>query len=162
VTKLPTSKNQADEYAHYVTYRISQLDSRMKSQATQLLRENCDLSIVQWRLIALVAGSKGLVTATRLANSIDMDPGQFSRTLKALIEEGLIIRSNDETDNRRQELRLSASGRSRFNKAEPIMKERRESLMKGISSADQAAFNRVLDQIENNVKSAKPGKSHAR
>lgn len=160
MTKGSTSSTAAEEYAHYVTYRVSQLNSRMKAHATLVLREH-SLSIVQWRLIALIAGSKGPVTSTTLVNLIDMDPGQFSRNLKALIEEGLIISHKDKADNRQHTLRLSAAGRAKFNKAEPIMKKRRESLMSGISAADKVAFYRALDQLEENLKSALPSDSHA-
>jgi len=159
VAKSSISISAPEDYAHYLTYRVSQLDSTMKAHATHMLREH-SLSIVQWRLIALIAGSKGPVTSTKLVNLIEMDPGQFSRTLKALIEDGLIIRLKDKADNRQHTLRLSSAGRAKFNKVEPIMKKRRESLMSGISTNDKDAFFRALDQLEANVKSKLPDKSY--
>lgn len=154
--KQSTSAKSGADYADYVTYRISQLNSRMNAHGARLLREQCGLSIVRWRLIALIAGSSGPVTSSQLANTIEMDPGQFSRNLKALIEEGLINSQVDKTDNRQHVLTLSKLGRARFNKAEPVMKQRRESIMSGFSSDEKKAFFRALDKIESNLKSELP------
>ncbi len=160
--KPSTSAKNAADYADYVTYRISQLNSKMNAQGARLLREQCDLSVVRWRLIALVAGSSGPVTSSQLAATIEMDPGQFSRNLKALIEEGLITSQLNKSDNRQHVLTLSKLGRARFNKAEPVMKKRRESIMNGLSLADRKTFFRALDQIESNLKTELRSKSHAR
>jgi len=161
VKKHLNPNNVSADYADYVTYRISQLNSRMNAQGARLLREHCGLSVVRWRLIALLAGSSGPVTSSQLASTIEMDPGQFSRNLKALIEDGLIISQLDKTDNRQHVLTLSRQGRARFNKAEPVMKERRESIMNGLSSTDKKHFFRTLDRIENNLKAELLNKSHA-
>ena len=133
----------------------------MIAHGRRVLREQCGLSVVQWRIIALVAGSSGAVTSANLTNAIEMDPGQFSRNLKALIDSGLIESKIDKTDNRQQVLTLSRLGKARFNKVEPIMKKRRESLMRGISVADREAFFRAIDQLENNLKTEINDKSHA-
>lgn len=138
------------DYARFVTYRVSQLNSKMSGQATRLLREHCGLSQVQWRLLTLINVSSP-VTSAALVKSIAMDAGQFSRTLKALIHDDMVKSKVDENDQRRQVLSLTKKGLSRYKLAAPLMKERRDALMDGVSKADREAFFRVLDQLENNL-----------
>jgi len=146
----PTNKSDIAAYAQYVTYRISQLSAKMNVQASRLLRDNCNLSPVHWRLLALVHASQP-VTSSALVKSIAMDAGQFSRNLKLLIKDGLIRSRVDSNDHRRQVLSLTKKGLARFEMAAPIMKARRDALMRGISKTDRDAFFRVLDQLDKNV-----------
>jgi len=150
----------ARDYSHYVTYRVSQLNAGLNTHAARLLKEQCGLSLVQWRLLALVAGAEP-VTSAQLVDAIAMDSGQFSRNLKALIQDGLIISTVDKADHRRHLLSLSKEGRGKFNSAEPVMRERREALLSGVSAADKAAFFRTLDQLERNLQPEPVSKSYA-
>lgn len=158
---MTKTTDSAEDYAGYITYRISQLNARMIAQGRQILREQCDLGVVQWRIMRLVASSANPVTSTFITQSIAMDPGQFSRNLKALIDQGLIESKQDKTDNRKQMLKLTKRGRERYNKAAPVMKERREAIMRGISDADARVFFRALETIENNLKNSLTEETHA-
>ena len=146
----PGKPEDISDYAGFVTYRVSQLNAKMSGQATRLLREHGGLSQVQWRLLALINVSSP-VTSAALVKSIAMDAGQFSRTLKALIHNDMVKSKVDENDQRRQVLSLTKKGLLRYKLAAPLMKERREALMHGVSKADREAFFRVLDQLENNL-----------
>lgn len=134
-------------YAGYFTYRVAQLSAKLNVQASRLLRESCDLSPVQWRLLALIYVSAPVNSAT-LVRSIAMDAGQFSRNLKSLINNGLIKSRVDNSDHRRQVLSLTRKGIARYKLAAPIMKKRRDELMQGVSKADLDAFFRVLDHLD--------------
>lgn len=143
-----------DEYANFVTYRLSQINAKLTRQATLHLRTHCDLSIVQWRILALVSASAP-ITSAALVKAVAMDAGLFSRNLKSLIADGLILSRTDPNDNRQQVLRLSKRGHNQYKRAYPFMKERRDNLTKGISEEDLDSFFRVLESIEKNMSSSK-------
>lgn len=143
----PQKDNVIAAYASYFTYRVAQLSAKLNVQASRLLRESCDLSPVQWRLLALIHVSAPVNSST-LVRSIAMDAGQFSRNLKILINDGFIKSRVDSSDHRRQVLSLTSNGFKRYKLAAPIMKKRRDDLMKGVSKADREAFFRVLDHLD--------------
>lgn len=142
--------DDVDEYAQFVTYRVSQLNAKLTSEATRLLRLHCGLSIVQWRILALVCASAP-ITSAALVKAVAMDAGLFSRNLKSLIADGLILSHTDPNDNRQQVLRLSKRGITQYKRAQPFMKARRDRLTKGISAEDLESFFHVLDAIERNI-----------
>ena len=143
----PQENDGITSYASYITYRIAQLSAKLNVQASRLLREGCDLSPVQWRLLALIHVSAPVNSST-LIKSIAMDAGQFSRSLKILINGGFIKSRVDSRDHRRQVLSLTSKGIQRYKLAAPIMKKRRDDLMKGVSKSDREAFFRVLDHLD--------------
>jgi len=146
IVDAPVKTDQISTYTEYVTYRICQLSAKLNVQATRLLRD-CGLSVVHWRMLAVIHYSAPVTSAT-LVKAIAMDAGQFSRNLKSLINEGLIKSRVDKDDNRRQLLTLTSEGVARYNLAVPVMKNRRETLMSEVSNADKEAFFRVLDQLD--------------
>jgi len=152
VSDLNNSDVIAD-YAGYVTYRVAQLSAKLNGQAARLLRKDCNLNLVQWRLLALIYVSAPVNSAT-LVKSIAMDAGQFSRNLKTLISDGLIKSRVDSSDHRRQVLSLTSKGIKRYKLAAPIMKKRRDGLMQGVSKADRDAFFRVLDHLDTRLSDA--------
>ena len=147
--------DDVQEYSRFITYRLSQLNAKLNSEASRLLRQHCGLSIVQWRILALVTASAPITSAS-LVKAVAMDAGLFSRNLKSLINDGLILSHTDPNDNRQQVLRLSKRGITQFKRAQPVMKERRDRLTRGVSEKDLAAFFRVLDSIDGNLSEHKP------
>lgn len=148
VVKNRPGTDDISDYPSFVTYRVSQLSAKLNVQATRLLRDKCGLSPVHWRLLALIHASQAPVNSATLVKSIAMDAGQFSRNLKIMINEGMIKSKNDTNDNRRQVLSLTSRGLACFELVAPVMKERREALMAGVSKADSDAFFRVLDHLD--------------
>ena len=105
---------------------------------------------MQWRILALVAASAP-ITSAALVKSVAMDAGLFSRNLKSLISDGLILTHTDRNDHRQQVLRLSKRGLTHYKRARPYMKERRERLTDGVSAKDLDIFYKVLNKLESNI-----------
>ncbi len=142
-----SDSNSAEAYSQYVTYRISQLNARLTAQATRLLKSDSGLSVVRWRILALINASAPITSAT-LIKSIAMDAGLFSRNLKALISEGLVESTKNTDDQRQQMLTLTPAGTALFQQAAPAMNKRRERLTADIATDDLNAFFRVLGILE--------------
>src|ERR1700733_11795983 len=72
-----------------------------------------DLSVTQMRVLAqLYAGPPPKALTSELARELDVSDPTVSDALAALRRKGLVERSADPADRRRQLLRLTASGRS--------------------------------------------------
>jgi DNA-binding MarR family transcriptional regulator len=149
-TAVSTVKsNEVTAYSRFITYRLSQTNAKLSAQAARLLREHSDLSVVQWRILALISAAAP-ITSSKLVKAVAMDAGLFSRNLKSLISDGLVLSRIDQSDHRQQVLSLSKIGIKRFNYAAPLMQERRDKLTQNISSKDLNVFFSVLDKLEKN------------
>ena len=91
------------------------------------------------------------ITSSVLVKAVAMDAGLFSRNLKSLINDGLVLARVDSNDHRQQVLSLSKAGLKQYNRAEPIMRERREQLTQNISSKELEVFFSVLGKLEKNA-----------
>jgi len=142
--------SEVSAYSRFITYRLSQTNARLSAQATRLLRKHTELSVVQWRILALISATAP-ITSSALVKAVAMDAGLFSRNLKSLINERLVLARINRTDNRQQLLSLSGAGVKRFKEAAPLMQERRDKLTKNISNKDLEVFFSVLDKLEENA-----------
>lgn len=149
----PNRLSEIEAYREFVTYRISQIAARMSSHAAKVLRDECGLSVVQWRILSLL-GVSAPVTSSVLVKLIAMDAGLFSRNLKKMVDAGLITSKTDPLDQRQQILRLTRSGKDQFEKAAPVMSARRVMLIDNISERDRQTFFKVLNQLEDNLEKA--------
>lgn len=140
----------ATEHSGYLTYRISQLSARLNAQATRVLKSEFGLSVLKWRILALVYGVEP-VNSALLCKGLSMDAGLFSRTLKSLVEEKLVRLTHSKADKRQQLITLTRAGERKYLEAAPIMKKRREMLTDGLTATEQRELLRMLDILDRNA-----------
>ncbi|KMW56329.1 Transcriptional regulator, MarR family [Candidatus Rhodobacter oscarellae] len=131
----------------FLTYRLARVQAKLNAQATRILKDKSGLSLAQWRVIALIA-SFGPERAAVLTSLAEIDKGLFSRKLKTLVEDGLVLAESDPTDNRRQMLRLSASGQALFEKTLPHMQKRQAALRDALTPNELASLFSACDKLE--------------
>jgi len=137
-----------------LTFRLARLNNHLNAQAISLLKKHSDLSLMQWRVIS-TTHMLGETTMTRLGKWSQVDKGQLSRTTKNLIEKKYLQAAVSENDARQQNLSLSKKGQSAYQQLLPIMRQRQESLVQGISKHDLLIFNQVIDQLNANIQTMK-------
>lgn len=130
-----------------LTYRLSRVQAKLNAQAVKLLRESVGLTLVQWRVIALV-GAAGDTRLSDLAKEAVLDKGLLSRNLKTLIDQGLIQSTQDELDHRVQHLSLSPEGQAVYERALPITGRRQDWLRKDLTEEEIKVFFHVLEKLE--------------
>lgn len=118
-----------------------------------MLKAEYGLSVVQWRILALVHGAQPVNSAV-LCKGLSMDAGLFSRSLKTLIEKKWVKISDSKSDKRQMLISLTRSGDRKYLEAAPVMKKRREDLTEGLTAKDRAELMRMLDILDHNA--AKP------
>lgn len=131
----------------YLTYRLSRVQAKLNIQATRMLREASGITLLQWRIIALI-GAVGQTRLSDLSKEAALDKGLLSRNLKTLIEEGVVTARQDESDHRAQHLTLSAKGQEIFERTLPVSRFRQNTLRDGLSEDEIKIFRRVLDKLE--------------
>lgn len=131
----------------YLTYRLSRVQSKLNAQGAKILGDAVGLTLMQWRVIALI-GIAGQTRFSTLAKDAVFDKGFLSRNLKALIEDGLVLSEPDELDQRAQNLRLSEEGQKIFERALPVTRKRQDWLIENLTPDEITTFRRVLDKLE--------------
>ena len=131
----------------FVTFRLARLQNKLNAQATSLLKSKAGLSLVEWRLIQLMRIFEN-ASLTKIADYVQMDKGQLSRKIKAMVGKGMLRVEKDENDQRVQHLHLTAKAQRLSDKMMPTMEARQQMLLADVSEEDLAAFYRVVDKIE--------------
>lgn len=152
MTQLPTTEpmlehSNGHELPHFLTFRIARVQAKLNAQASQILKEAAGLSITRWRIIVLLAAEIA-TTASALTRYAAIDKGQFSRTLKAMIAEGLVIARPDETDHRQQQIALTARGRRLHDQILPKMRARQQFLLGTLAPDSRDVVFEALEILE--------------
>lgn len=130
----------------FLTYQMARVQAKLNAQAAAILKRHSKLSLVQWRVMTLLAsGGDNLTSICRLSG---MDKGQVSRKLTQLVSQGLVLTRLDEADHRSQKLSLSEKGEELHGRILPIMRARQAHLASDMSDDEQAMLRELLLRLE--------------
>jgi DNA-binding MarR family transcriptional regulator len=107
------------------------------------------MSPAEWRVLATIA-FHGKTTSAHIAMHATTDKVTVSRALAKLESKGWVKISSAESDRRRKHLSLTAAGRRVYNRIVPSVLEVESRLLEGVSEADLAALQRVMQQMMTN------------
>ncbi|MEP4198050.1 MAG: MarR family winged helix-turn-helix transcriptional regulator [Aliishimia sp.] len=130
----------------FITFRLARLQSRLNVQAIRLLRTHSDLTLTEWRVLALVAVMDDC-NLSDLVRETDLDKGQLSRGVTSLVNKKYLTSKVNKSDQRQNFLHLTDQGDALHATVLPIMRRRQSDLTKGISQEDLAAALRVVDHL---------------
>ena len=135
------------EVKQFVTYTMARVQAKLNAQAAAILKRHSNLSLVQWRVIALLAAGNcdSLTTLCRLSG---MDKGQVSRKLTQLVADGMVRSRLDEHDHRSQKLSLTEDGLKLYDRILPVMRSRQAHVTSNLAEEELAALLEYLDRIE--------------
>jgi DNA-binding MarR family transcriptional regulator len=135
------------EIHQFLTYRLARTHMRLNAQAIRILKRNADLTLTQWRVIALLAGTE-CQSSSDIERQIDMDKGQISRTIHALSDAGYVKFKTDPTDHRKSNLKLTTKAKKIYNQTLPIMRDRQRNLIAHLDNHEITALYSALDKLE--------------
>lgn len=130
-----------------ITFKLSRAQNKLNAQASYFLKTHSNLSLVEWRILQLIRLFPGASMST-LATEVEMDRGQLSRKINAMIAKELIQSEPDKEDHRKQNIFLTDAAKSVIDQMKPIMQKRQALLIDGISDADLKTFFKVLTVID--------------
>ena len=111
-----------------------------------------DISLDQWMVLGPIWQLKN-PSHKDLSEFCLKDKTSISRIVDTLEKKNLVVRVNDQLDQRMKRVVLTHEGEQLFNHVVPIMEKTREEVRQGISDSEIDAFKRVLIQINKNMNS---------
>jgi DNA-binding MarR family transcriptional regulator len=127
-------------------YRLSVLSNRVSSAIADEYSERFDLTIREWRVMAVLGGSPGL-SAREVAERTAMDKVQVSRAVARLLSRKRIEREIDGEDGRVTRLSLAAKGRAIYDQIVPLALHLEEEFLSVLSAAERKSFEALINKL---------------
>ena len=109
------------------------------------------LSTSKARALAVLSANNGLMV-NELAVYCVIEQSTMSRTLTAMIDEGLVRREEDDHDSRARRIYLTERGRRAWDEVWPALSAACEGLFAGIPDAERDRFVATLQTILGNIR----------
>ena len=134
-------------YEDFIPAKVQSLSAAITHLVSKELEAVHALSLNEWRILAHIAAVEG-ATEQSVANTSGVDKGWVSRSLNALLERGLVVRSTDRNDRRKRPLELTDDGVAAFEKAAGDIRSLQNRLLDAFSAEDHEAFVRLMTRLQ--------------
>lgn len=136
------------ELEHFLPYRLSLLTNTISQGIAETYRKNHDISIAEWRVLAVLGGFAGL-SASEVVERTAMDKVAISRAVKCLEEKGLLERRTDPADRRRQSLFITASaGQTVLSQVVPLAQHYESALLSALDEAEMKQLSFIMSKLQ--------------
>jgi DNA-binding MarR family transcriptional regulator len=136
------------ELERFLPYRLSVLSNTISQAIAREYAERFDLSITEWRVIAVLGRYPGL-SANEVAERTAMDKVAVSRAVARLIDAGRLTRDTHGDDRRRSVLELTPRGQRLYEQIAPLALRRERDLLETLDAEEQRWLDRILDKLIN-------------
>jgi len=130
----------------FLPYRLVSLSQRISHALSAIYREQFDISVAEWRILANLA-EKGELNPTEIAQQSSMDKAKVSRAIKELSDRGCVLKRRDEGDNRGYRLRLSQSGLALYHQIVPLALAWEGELLDALNASEYRDLNRIIEKL---------------
>ena len=130
----------------FLPYRLSVLANTMSTALAGAYAERFQLSIPEWRVLAVLARSPDL-SAAQVAQRTAMDKVAVSRAVASLCRARRIERDVQAADRRRSRLRLTSQGRAVYDQVVPWALAYEDAVLDGIAPDARAALDQLIDEL---------------
>lgn len=138
----------------FLTFRINRLANALRASLTKPYLEQFELSLPEWRLLALIARFAPL-RFSEVTNRSSMDKGQVSRTLRVMAKRGLTkLKALRERNSRSAEalaapvmVSITPKGLALYRSVLPVARKRQAEMLMTLSEADRLALYATLDKL---------------
>ncbi|NDZ79547.1 MarR family transcriptional regulator [Streptomyces sp. SID10853] len=127
-----------------LSYRLSRTSSALSRSAALRYRREFDVSLGEWRTVALIAADPTL-TLNRLARRAGLDKAQMSRVVRGLVERGLVNRT--EGAGRSRQLALTEAGVAVYRGLIGAANERDAAFAALLSGEELRVLDRALEKL---------------
>lgn len=129
-----------------LSYKIIAVANVMSAGSALRLREEFDLSLGEWRALALIAASASH-SLGGLARAANLDKGQMSRVISALVKRGLVTRQPGARKGLVVHLSLTAQGRKLYTRLIAISAARNDRFAACLTPRERAALATALPKL---------------
>ncbi|GAB3504592.1 MarR family winged helix-turn-helix transcriptional regulator [Amycolatopsis cihanbeyliensis] len=127
-----------------LSYRLSRVANAMSRSAALRYRRDFDVSLAEWRTIALL-GADAPLTLNKLARLAALDKAQMSRVVTKLSERGLVLREFGA--GRTTQLTLTRRGHSVYNGLIVAANERNEAFQVCLTDQEREVLDTALEKL---------------
>lgn len=151
----PLSRNGTNlNIEDFLTFRLTRLSNSLRNNLTKRYLEEFELSLPEWRLLALVTRFAPL-RFSELTQRSHMDKGQVSRTLRVMTERGLTkTKIIAQRGSRSAEalaapvsVAVTAKGKKLYKTVMPKAQRRQAQLLELMSPSERLALFGTLDKL---------------
>jgi MarR family transcriptional regulator, lower aerobic nicotinate degradation pathway regulator len=146
--KRPTDPAH-DPEPYDVTRHPAQLVRRVHQRAAQLFNQSSpdrQLTAPQFAILATLLQS-GPTSQNKLGTLVSMDPSTISAVIRKLMQDGLVCRSQSDSDRRMQFIALSDTGLVLVKAHLEISRRAGEALLRPLSTGERLIFLELLERI---------------
>lgn len=130
----------------FLPYRLSILSNRVSRAIAARYAEAFDLTIPEWRVIAVLGRRTGL-TAKEIAEATEMDKVAVSRAVARLVAARRVAGRADRADARRQLLSLTPQGEGVHARIAPIALASEQRLLAALDARERAQLDVIIDRL---------------
>jgi DNA-binding MarR family transcriptional regulator len=134
----------------FFPYLLTNLAQRVSSSLAKTYRDEFNLTIPEWRVLASL-GERGTATAKMIAAESFMDKVKTSRAIKELTAKGVLKKKQDATDSRAYWLSLNRKGLRLYNNVVPYARLCEKELLSSLSAAEYRQLRMVFDKLSQHL-----------
>jgi len=136
----------AQSIEQVITYRLQRLVSIGERAGHQWSERMFDLSLNEWRLLALVK-ARAPSRAGDMADLLVMDKSQTSRVIKSLLKKGLIENTPDPDDGRAISLKPTVKAQTLYADVFEEVMRSNERILSPLSDEEVQMLDTILDKL---------------
>lgn len=134
------------ELAAFLPYRLVSLSQRISHALSAIYREEFDVSVPEWRILANLA-EKGELNPSEIALQTSMDRARVTRAIKDLSRKRCVLKRRDARDGRAYRLRLSPQGLALYRQIVPLALAWEARLLAALEPREYRELLRLLDRL---------------
>jgi len=118
--------------------------------ASRTFQKHFGIGIREWRVVAIL-GDQGPANAGEMVGPAAFDKATVSRAINALEEMGLVERLPDQSDGRKQLVRLTEPGVALHDRIVPLAKMRAKVLESALTAQERSQFFAIVEKLRNQI-----------
>ena len=134
----------------FLPYQLSVLTNRVSDAIARQYSERFDLTIPEWRVMAVLGNTPGL-SASEVAARTAMDKVQVSRAVANLVENDRVERSADAQDGRITRLALSPRGQAIYHQVAPLALDLEARLIATLSADERKSLDAIMHKLSRQI-----------
>lgn len=144
---MPQAAPKPLDLQDFLPYRLSVLTNRLSRKLAAFYSERFDLTIPEWRTMAVLGQTPGL-SADGVGARTEMDKVSVSRAVNRLLKKRYLKRSYAKDDKRRSILTLSSRGHGVYARIVPIARDLDAVIGTGLTTTERHALMAALDKLD--------------
>jgi len=144
---MAASHRIAPTLQRQMTYRLNVLSKLNDMLSQELYLQGTGLSLPEARCLAAVGSVPGDLTVNEVAFETNLDKAQVSRTVKTLVDRGLMSKRPSPVDGRCVQLTLTPPGQTCYTKVMALIAQRNLDLMQCLSEQEQELLVDMFDRM---------------